>query len=983
MKKNIFAFIAVILVLVVPLSAHSQLKFKQIETDHMRLIYYDEEHEYVIPHLVRCFENSITFHIEMFDWEPSEKVTVILRDLNDHGYAGATSLPVNYLLIGIEPYEQVYETSPTNERLNWVMSHELLHVVASDQASSRDRFWRGFFSGKVMTEPEAPLSAMYSYLTSPRMYAPRWYHEGMAVFMETWMAGGYGRVLGGYDEMVFRAKVAEDGFFYDIVGLESEGSAIDWQVGQMSYLYGTRFVSYLVYMYGPEKMIQWVNRNDGSKRHFGTQFKKVYGTPLDDEWARWVEFEHEWQAAALDSVRQYPVTPYRELSRGALGSASRMYFDPETRELYSAVLYPGEMAHIVAVDIDTWESRKVVDIPTPALYYVASLAFDDSSKTLFYTTDNSHHWRDLNSVSVVSNKATKLMKDIRTGDLAINRVDRSLWGIRHHNGLSSVVMIPPPYDQDAFILLTLPFGRDLFDIDVSPDGESLTGTLLEVNGHQRLIKLSIAEMMVGETTFEVLHEFSNYSPANYVHSPDGKYLFGTTYATGVSNVTRYDFENKKMEWITNDENGYFRPVPVSEDSLIALRYTSEGFRPVMLANQPIEDVSAVRFLGQAVFDKYPMLENWMLPPPSAVKIDSTALVGTDYSSLKSVRLGWWYPIVEDYKGHVAWGVRASFMDPMWMHGIDVTAAYTPSNGMIEDSEQAHIKLKYSHYPWEFSGALNPADFYDFFGPTKYARKGYGVGGSYSGVLKSERPKSLDYKLFGAWYGDLETLPDYQNVLASFKEYLNFGAGLYYKSLGRTIGGVEAEKGIKWSLNVVDNYVNKHHIPRYWGTLDWGFLTPVDHMSVWFRPALGKSHGDDYEPFANYFFGAFGNNWVDYQEVKRYRDYYSYPGVEINEVGGTTFGKFMVELALPPVRFEHLGIPSLYCNWAHMRLFSTALSTNWHNEPIRRTLINAGLQIDFKLVIFSTMSSTLSFGYAGAWEKNYQYRDEFMISLKLL
>ena len=31
--------------------------------------------------------------------------------------------------------------------------------------------------------------------------------EGGAVFFETWMAGGLGRAQGGYDEMVWRAKV--------------------------------------------------------------------------------------------------------------------------------------------------------------------------------------------------------------------------------------------------------------------------------------------------------------------------------------------------------------------------------------------------------------------------------------------------------------------------------------------------------------------------------------------------------------------------------------------------------------------------------------------------------------------------------------------------------------------------------------------------------------------------------------------------------
>jgi hypothetical protein len=577
------------------------------------------------------------------------------------------------------------------------------------------------------------------------------------------------------------------------------------------------------------------------------------------------------------------------------------------------------------------------------------------------------------------------MKDIRMGDLTFSRADKSVWGMRHHNGFSSLVMIPPPYDKDAFVLLTLPYGRDLFDIDVSPDGEYITGTLIEVTGRQKLIRMRIADLLIGETVFEVLYEFPNYSPANFVYSPDGKYLFGTTYSTGVSNVTRYDFENRKMEWITNGDTGYFRPLSISEDSLIVFRYTSEGFEPVMIANKPIEDVSAVRFLGQAIVETYPVLKQWMLPPPSSVDIDSTALVPHSYRAFKNVRLGWVYPIVEDYKSRVACGLRASLMDPMWMHGIDLSASYTPSESLPEN-ERAHLFLRYGRYPFEITGTLNRADFYDLFGPTKYARKGYSIGGSYTGVLVSEKPKELEYKIHTGWYGDLQTLPDYQNVLASFTRYLTVGASLDYKSFGKTIGGVEEEKGIRWSLEAVDNYVNERHIPRYSGTFECGFLAPIDppidHTSVWIRSAVGKSHGGEDEPFANFYFGGFGNNWVDYREVKRYRDYESFPGIEINETGGTTFGKLMVELCLPPMRFQRFGIPALYCNWAHLRLFSTGLTTNFHNLPTRRTLVDLGAQIDFKLVIFSTMSSTFSLGYAGAWEWDSPYRDEFMISLKI-
>ena len=49
--------------------------------------------------------------------------------------------------------------------------------------------------------------------------------------METWMLGGIGRVMGGYDEMVFRTMVHDSAFFYHVIGLETEGTTIDFQVG--------------------------------------------------------------------------------------------------------------------------------------------------------------------------------------------------------------------------------------------------------------------------------------------------------------------------------------------------------------------------------------------------------------------------------------------------------------------------------------------------------------------------------------------------------------------------------------------------------------------------------------------------------------------------------------------------------------------------------------------------------------------------------
>jgi len=50
---------------------------------------------------------------------------------------------------------------------------------------------------------------------------------------------------------------------------------------------------------------------------------------------------------------------------------------------------------------------------------------------------------------------------------------------------------------------------------------------------------------------------------------------------------------------------------------------------------------------------------------------------------------------------------------------------------------------------------------------------------------------------------------------------------------------------------------------------------------------------------------------------------------------------------------------------------------------RRTLFNIGGQLDFRLVLFSNLSSTFSIGFARAVEEDIKATDEFMISLKIM
>ena len=92
--------------------------------------------------------------------------------------------------------------------------------------------------------------------------------------------------------------------FFSPLGLESEGTQIDFQVGANSYLYGTRFFSYLALTYGPDKTVEWLRRSEDSKAFYSSQFKHVFGKPLDDVWDDWIAFEHKFQDDNLARARQ-------------------------------------------------------------------------------------------------------------------------------------------------------------------------------------------------------------------------------------------------------------------------------------------------------------------------------------------------------------------------------------------------------------------------------------------------------------------------------------------------------------------------------------------------------------------------------------------------------------------------------------------------------------------------------------------------------
>ena len=245
--------------------------------------------------------------------------------------------------------------------------------------------------------------------------------------------------------------------------------------------------------------------------------------------------------------------------------------------------------------------------------------------------------------------------------------------------------------------------------------------------------------------YEEVFNFDVSSPQSFKYSDDGKFLYGSSYYTGVSNIYKVNTSNLDIEIVSNAKTGYFRPIPIDDKNLFTFKYTSNGFMAVIIPNEGTE-VSGIDFLGNLTVNKFPELNDWTSQVPNASNFDESQITKKEgvYIPKKEVKLSFAYPIVVGYKNNIGVGYKFKFQDPMKMKALDLSISYTPKNWKnsinndgreILDDEKWHASLNYKTAVmggllpgmYNIYASYNKANFYDLFGPTKRSRKGINFG----------------------------------------------------------------------------------------------------------------------------------------------------------------------------------------------------------------------------------------------------------------
>ena len=96
-------------------------------------------------------------------------------------------------------------------------------------------------------------------------------------------------------------------------------------------------------------------------------------------------------------------------------------------------------------------------------------------------------------------------------------------------------------------------------------------------------------------------------PNNFTFSPDGRYLFGSWYYTGVSNIFRYEIASGKLDAVSQHRHGLLAADTARRRRLLIFRFTGRGFVPATIDAKPLEDVGAITFLGERLSEERPVV----------------------------------------------------------------------------------------------------------------------------------------------------------------------------------------------------------------------------------------------------------------------------------------------------------------------------------------------------------------------------------------
>ncbi|MDH3200756.1 MAG: hypothetical protein OEM15_07675 [Myxococcales bacterium] len=561
------AVVACLLVLLGANPAGAQTKdltkrWRTVQSEHFE-VNYPEPLGLLARRVLEIAERANQRLVPLLGDQPKKRVQITLTDESGFANGSAAALHYNQIRLFASAPDDLSILGDFDDWMTVLVTHEHTHIVHQDNVGGIPRIINEIF-GKVWT---------------PNLLQPRWLIEGIATYYESALTSG-GRLRSTQFEMYMRMAVLED----NILHFDTLNNRTDyWPQANIWYLYGSRFVNWLVRNYGEgfiEDMAYWYGSraipysvNRMAKRLTGKTFTDLYGMWIDDMKAYYGEVAREVMKGGI--VQGTRLTFGGQVVRGLRFADDHrlLYFvadgrsDPQVRRMDLA-----DGNRVERLVRSAGESYPTVH-PDGSYYFESA----DAYKTNIYFFYDLFRYEPRKP-----SKRVRLTHGLRARYPDISPNGEQITYVRNSAGTQSLWIADladiegtqePLVQSERF--------EQVYTPRFSPDGTKIAYSVWLKGGYR---DIHVIDLETQEVTRVTRDRAMDTGPA---WSPDGRRLYFSSDRTGIANIYAWEPGTGRLVQVTNLVSGAYTPAPSPDGTKLAyIGYTSTGYDVFLMDLDP-------------------------------------------------------------------------------------------------------------------------------------------------------------------------------------------------------------------------------------------------------------------------------------------------------------------------------------------------------------------------------------------------------------
>lgn len=563
-----------------------KLNWRTISTDHFN-VHFPHDLEQQAIKASGYLEEAYTKLTPKFNWKPWGRTEILVTDSNDSANGTTTTVPYNWIVLRLASPNPDSVLAGYDNWLRELIFHEYAHVLHLDQY------------GGIMTIPRI----FFGKIIAPNGTTPGFIREGISTYIETSESSG-GRGRSSYAEMMLRTAILNNSFLKID---EADGLMWRWPSYQGMYIYGVKFMQYLVDRFGEDRLMKFHNEMSKSPYLYAVnhqarhvfkdieyQSKKVHnhydkvrkdGTPRSetfyDLWKDWKKELEVKYAKQKEELSAKGLTEFEKIAGGETVLSHPAASSDGKHFAYSRqrVTAPSEI-HLV--DQETGKD-KIISKKRIA----TGITFSPDGKKLIYSSLGGYktynYISDLYLYDIEKKKTKRLTTGQRASDPSFAPDGNSVIFVKQDGGSSWLATLD--IEKNEIKDLNKPESlTDFYQFATpvySPDGKWLAFSSWQLKGDDTgAWDLFVAPTDDLKKTIKISDDFA--LDAHPVWGADNKTLYFASDKTGVNNIFKVTIKKQKgalpVSQVTNVLTGVYQPfVSQDEKTLYVQYYNGDGF----------------------------------------------------------------------------------------------------------------------------------------------------------------------------------------------------------------------------------------------------------------------------------------------------------------------------------------------------------------------------------------------------------------------